>query len=331
MKTNPQISVIVPIYNTAGYLERCLDSIRDQRMSDFEAILVDDGSTDNSLRIAEEYCKKDSRFRVFHKENGGSSSARNLALSHASGCWVTFIDSDDTVYDTYLSDLYEEAIASGADIVVSGIEYFYRGRKQARVYPDVRLRDDNLIEYFTKYKAHISANACEKLFRRSIVGNVRFKEGIHIHEDYLFCCECFLKINSISLTSKVNYLYEMREDSQSRWIYEPEREYMCCREVIDVHRRLIDRFGQDIKKDLSITKFVKEYLYSLCHSRQNFRQRIQAFSRLRYNAGDIYPEYSRPTFKDRIYLFAIAHKIYPLVFYITDIAIAKSNFKFVNQ
>ena len=87
---NPEVSVIVPIYNVAPYLKRCLDSLKAQTMQKIEFILVDDGSTDESGRIAEEYCKEDRRFKVFHKENGGVSSARNLGMKQAGGGYIGF-------------------------------------------------------------------------------------------------------------------------------------------------------------------------------------------------------------------------------------------------
>ena len=100
------ISVIVPVYNTEKYLHRCVDSILAQTFTDFELLLIDDGSTDSSGAICDEYAQKDSRVRVFHKENGGVSSARNLGLDKAKGKWVTFVDSDDWIKESFLNKLY---------------------------------------------------------------------------------------------------------------------------------------------------------------------------------------------------------------------------------
>ena len=100
------ISVIVPVYNTEKYLHRCVDSILAQTFTDFELLLIDDGSTDSSGAICDESAQKDSRVRVFHKENGGVSSARNLGLDKAKGKWVTFVDSDDWIKESFLNKLY---------------------------------------------------------------------------------------------------------------------------------------------------------------------------------------------------------------------------------
>lgn len=101
----PKISVIVPVYKVEQYLPRCIDSILAQTFTEFELLLIDDGSPDNSGKICDEYAKKDNRIRVFHKENGGVSSARNLGLGEAKGEWVTFVDSDDKVVPHWLNSI----------------------------------------------------------------------------------------------------------------------------------------------------------------------------------------------------------------------------------
>ena len=105
-----KISIIVPVYNTEKYLRRCVDSILAQTFTDFELLLINDGSTDSSGAICDEYTQKDSRVRVFHKENGGVSSACNLGLDNARGEWITFEDSDDTLPVNALEDIYIEMI-----------------------------------------------------------------------------------------------------------------------------------------------------------------------------------------------------------------------------
>ena len=99
---NPKISVIVPVYNVEKYLRRCIDSILAQTFSDFELLLIDDGSKDSSGEICEEYAGKDARIRVFHRQNGGVSTARNLGIDKAKGEWIYFVDSDDVVLPSAL-------------------------------------------------------------------------------------------------------------------------------------------------------------------------------------------------------------------------------------
>lgn len=112
----PQISIIVPVYNVEKYIHRCLDSIIAQTFTDWECILVDDGSSDNSGKICDEYAEKDNRFKVIHKENGGQAIARNMALDIATGDYISFVDSDDCVHPQYLEILCHNATENGAQI-----------------------------------------------------------------------------------------------------------------------------------------------------------------------------------------------------------------------
>lgn len=122
MSENPfKISVIVPVYNVEKYLSRCIDSILSQTFTDFELLLVDDGSTDKSGEICDEYAKTDARIKVFHTENRGVSAARNLGIKEASADWISFVDSDDWVEDKYLSDLYGEGFSHDECIVCQSV------------------------------------------------------------------------------------------------------------------------------------------------------------------------------------------------------------------
>lgn len=112
------VSIIVPVYNTEKYLKQCIDSILSQKYTDFELLLIDDGSTDRSGDICDEYAKKDSRIRVFHKVNGGVSSARNMGLENAQGEWVTFVDSDDKIEVTFLFTICEN-VSDQVDLIVT--------------------------------------------------------------------------------------------------------------------------------------------------------------------------------------------------------------------
>jgi raffinose-raffinose alpha-galactotransferase len=119
----PLVSVIIPVFNVEQYIERCVESVINQEYKNIEIILVDDGSTDQSGMLCDELATKDERIHVIHKKNGGLSSARNSGLEHASGEWVTFIDSDDWVTEDYVSGMYNTAEMSKADVVIGGVAY----------------------------------------------------------------------------------------------------------------------------------------------------------------------------------------------------------------
>lgn len=116
----PLISIIIPVYNSEKTLNRCVNSILNQTFMDWELLLVDDGSTDKSGKICDQYALKDFRIRVFHKKNGGVSSARNTGLDYAIGSWITFVDSDDFIDATFLDTLIR---LQSSDLCISGIQF----------------------------------------------------------------------------------------------------------------------------------------------------------------------------------------------------------------
>ena len=127
--TSPVISVIIPVYNTEKYLRCCIDSVLAQTYKDFELLLIDDGSTDSSGAICDEYAEKDTRVRVFHKENGGVSSARNLGLDNARGNWIMFVDGDDWIAPNTLIQILCKADETNADVVIVDFEFACPNKK----------------------------------------------------------------------------------------------------------------------------------------------------------------------------------------------------------
>lgn len=191
---NPAVSIIVPVYNAETALHRCIESILHQSCADFELLLVDDGSKDDSGAICDEYAAKDSRIRVFHKENGGVSAARNLALSAARGKYLQFLDSDDWVVPDATLLLLRAAEEHGADLVISD---FYRVVGE-RVSVKGDIEEDRVLSR-EEYAEHMMANPADfyygvlwnKLYRRDIVQDhrIRMDEEISWCEDFLFNLE----------------------------------------------------------------------------------------------------------------------------------------------
>ena len=119
ISNNPLVSVIIPVYNVEKYLRQCLDSVLAQTYTKYEVLLIDDGSTDSSADICREYCKKDSRFKLYQKQNGGASSARNLGLENASGDYLFFLDSDDWIDVDSINKMVHIALHENVDFVFS--------------------------------------------------------------------------------------------------------------------------------------------------------------------------------------------------------------------
>ena len=126
----PQVSVIIPIYNSEKYLHECLDSVINQTYKDIEIILVDDGSTDKSSSICDEYAKKDERIKVFHTSNNGPSHARNIGIDNATGEYIVFQDSDDYIELNMIEDTVKEALKSDSDLVISGHKTFFEEERK---------------------------------------------------------------------------------------------------------------------------------------------------------------------------------------------------------
>ena len=214
-QASPKISIIVPVYNVEKYLHRCIDSILSQSLTDFELILVDDGSPDNCGKICDEYAVKDSRVRALHKPNGGVSSARNLGLDNANGEWIAFIDPDDYVDVDYLYELYSSVEKYNADFV-STVEYEVQVPKETTYLP---FKDFD--QLFTVYKMDCGPGPVGKLFKAGIIANnnIRFKLNVHRSEDSIFVYHYLLEIKDIVLIFSDKYYYDhSRPNSLSKSI-----------------------------------------------------------------------------------------------------------------
>lgn len=210
---SPIISIIVPIYNREKLLRNCLDSISCQTFKDWECILVNDGSTDNSLEIAQEYAANDERFIVFSQENQGVSAARNLGLDHAKGKWLAFVDSDDEIAPDYLEILHKLGEESNADMV--NASYFScneSGLIEPKIYKDSIYSFDEE-DFENHFFCRISFII--KLFRHSIIKehHLRFYTKLQYAEDYLFTLEFYLHAQRFASSSKAIYKYNKRGDN----------------------------------------------------------------------------------------------------------------------
>ena len=206
--SNVKVSVIIPVYNVEKYLRECLDSVINQTFKDIEIICVNDGSTDNSLKILKEYEQRDERIVLISQSNKGVSSARNVALECAKGEYVCFMDPDDTVELDLVEKCYKEIIKNDDDIVVFGMNIIKNGIKKVR--SDMTLLEENA--FYTDNIDVIfglSHNVCNKIFKRDFIEKykIRFIENIKTLEDGIFCIRCILNNAKIRLFPKVFYNY----------------------------------------------------------------------------------------------------------------------------
>lgn len=210
------ISVIVPVYNMEQYLERCINSIVDQTYRNLEIILVDDGSTDRSPRMCDEYAQKDGRIKVVHKVNGGLSDARNAGLQVATGTYIGYVDSDDWIEPQMYQRMYEACIEHQAQVAVCRYAKIYRdhvdreGNGQVTVFD----REGILKIYLTDQPEYVVYNSVwSKLFAREVVEGVLFPVGKN-SEDIMYTTKAFCKLEKAVYIDECFYDYVLdREGS----------------------------------------------------------------------------------------------------------------------
>ena len=215
---SPLVSIIIPVYGAENYLCRCLDSIQRQTFMDWECILVDDGSIDRSGIICDEYTKKDGRFRVFHKENGGVSSARQYGVERTleSGAkYSIHADPDDWVEPMMLERLYNKAEETDADMVICD---FYLNTATSQIYKTQNPKSDNPNKVLNALFTGLHGSLWNKLIKTSCYkeANIRFPEGLNYCEDYYVNVCLLLKgIHKVSYLPEAFYHYDLFSNNSS--------------------------------------------------------------------------------------------------------------------
>lgn len=206
---NDKISIIIPIFNKEKFLNRCIDSVINQTYKNIEIILINDGSTDNSLDICKEY-KKYNNIKIINKENGGVSDARNVGIENSNGDYITFIDPDDCVSNTYIGNLYNRIKKYKADIAIENPIKYRNGEvihRNIKLNNDIILEEKNqfLIELFNAKYFH---NTCwGKMYNSQLVKKIRFDINMSIGEDLKFLVDIFTIANKIVITDLEEYYY----------------------------------------------------------------------------------------------------------------------------
>lgn len=251
------VSIIVPVFNVENYLGDCIESILKQTYTFFELILVDDGSTDSSYKICEEYAATDKRIKLYKKENGGLSDARNYGLDHAKGKYVTFIDSDDYVENNFVEALYYSIQKNSSDIAVAAyrrvtddgdISYDIKPGEKSECWSNI----DALI--LMLYQKIISISACSKLYSIELFNEIRFPKG-KLYEDILTVPQLFLNAKKISYENKSLLNYRIRKGSITASTFKAKDVEMLENSII-----IRDNFIQ--LKNLRLSRSVESYIFS---------------------------------------------------------------------
>ena len=224
----PSVSVIIPVFNTEKYLAACIESLRRQSFKDFEVLLVDDGSTDGSGRICDEYSKTDDRIVAVHKENGGVCSARNAGLDAARGEFVVFVDADDCLNESHLEHLMD----SDADLVLTGIQKFGSSSDSCAPVKKDSFEIKDLPRHWNTPPVmnYLYCYPVAKRFRTSIIqdNNIRFYEPLFFSEDMCFNMRYMSFAKSFTELPYADYMYRRDEDMDRNEKYKMSAEQLSC-------------------------------------------------------------------------------------------------------
>ena len=205
------VSVIIPIYNAEQYLSACIDSILNQSYTDFEVLLIDDGSTDKSRKICEDFAFTDNRVKYYHKENGGVSSARNFGLSAATAPYITFIDSDDFIHEKMLETLVKDIAEN--DFSMCGYEIFDHNKNAILMENICGHFEGNIGNFAAVITDYLNPpfllSPCFKLFKSKIIkeNNILFPLDISYGEDAIFVMKYLMFIKTLKCNSYIGYIY----------------------------------------------------------------------------------------------------------------------------
>ncbi|PKM96274.1 MAG: hypothetical protein CVU84_00740 [Firmicutes bacterium HGW-Firmicutes-1] len=257
----PKITVIIPIYNVEKYLSRCLDSVCNQSLSDLEIILINDGSTDNSLKIIDEYKIKDKRIIGLNQKNQGQAAARNAGIKLARGKYISFVDSDDWIAPDMLETLYNHAASEGSDIVMCSIMKAYSLDKIVSNVSGsefiVKITSDNISEesykYFFEYEG---ASLCNKLFKSEMILNYDCNSvRLPLGEDMILNLKLLTFMPKISFINESLYYYFANESSITHKYSESQISTyaIAMKEVIDL--ATTNGILEDMKKVLPLIVF----------------------------------------------------------------------------
>ena len=308
----PKISVIVPVYNVEKYLAKCLDTILSQTFSNIEIICVNDGSTDGSRKILEEYKQKDSRVIIVDKENGGLSSARNAGMKVATGEFISFIDSDDWVDETMLEKMYENITSLNTDISICAVHQ----------YDEVKQEIDDSCEYFTlgyfnecfdnrafsyidtkDFLMNVCVMAWNKLYRKSFLDEcqVEFPDGL-IFEDGPFFFSIFFKTKRVSIIR--DFLYYYRINRSGSILKKGGKQFF---DIIDVVNLMYENL-----KDSEIFEEVKNEFF--CQKANDIIYRYEIVDISLKNAFAKKFKKESLLLNEEVFDFALLNKTYPIMY-----------------
>lgn len=250
--SNNLISIIVPIYNVEKYLDECLKSLINQTYKNIEILLVNDGSTDNSREICEKYFQHDNRIKIIDKANGGLSDARNVGIEHASGEYLTFVDSDDVVDTTFCERLLDVISTHQADVATCSVVLFADKIPHRDVISEnmIYRKDEIILAYL---KGNIRPTAWGKLYRRKLFNELRYPVG-RTTEDVYVIVELLLKADIVVTGAKTNLYYRQRRNSIQN------SNGFNTKDMLEAHKRNVSLLENSKFQELAYERYILAHL-----------------------------------------------------------------------
>ena len=312
----PKISVIVPVYKAEAYLHRCIDSLLAQTFRDFEVLLVDDGSPDRSGAICDEYAQQDSRVRVFHKENGGVSSARQCGLDNAHGDYTIHADPDDWVEPDMLEALYAKATAEDADMVICDFYVEQNGTQTyCRQEPSALDHETVLRELFQQ----LHGSCWNKLVKRACYNafGVSFPQGIDIWEDKYVCCSLLMHNIKVSYLNKAFYHYDRNINENSLVKNISLKKLHSKMAFVEHFEPILKEIGQFSQELINMKADVKVLGFATCSL--SYSEFIKLYPEINYSYLRSLPSFtsklaSLPLYKESPRLYILCQAIYRLLY-----------------
>lgn len=259
-----EVSIIVPVYQVEKYIRQCIDSILAQTFTDFELILVDDGSTDQSGIICDEYAKQDKRIQVIHKENSGASDTRNRGIDSANGNYLMFIDSDDYILPNMLECLYKNIINVRADISACNFLYFFENKRDKDFSTDFKseLLSGKDIFYFKKNERNFGywTVVWNKLYKKEVFENIRFRTGKY-YEDEFLANDIYQKDIKILTIPECLYYYRQHDNNTMK-----NKNIIRSFDIIEAFQERINIY---LKNSKYANEAFKVFIYSLEHLQES--------------------------------------------------------------
>lgn len=293
----PKLSIIIPIYNVEKYLKECLDSVIAQTLDDIEIICVNDGSTDSSGQILEEYRFKDKRIKVINKENSGYGASMNMGLNAATGEYIGIVESDDFVKPTMFENLYNIAKSNDADIVKSDYSYYTTKNKQSRKAGKISKFVANKVLEIKDYPQllKMQPSIWSAIYKSELLKEIRFLETPGAsYQDTSFSFKALCLAKRIVLTDK-SYLY-YRQDNENSSVNSKSKVDLICKEYDEITAFLNN--NPEIKNQINTHKLMKQYkayMWNLKRIDEKYRDSfVEVFSKTfkeYYEAGELKKEF----------------------------------------